>query len=184
MNTADLAVSKAIKKLEVGSSFLMTKFLSSIRNRFLQRCSNLSDVLAYFLTKRVNQEGNSFYNRPVNETIKKYIELFNPELLQQSNPPQQFQSINAAESSMNVNLDDNYVPNGYIDSAIALFDTTGMYGCLKPFVVNLMAIRPTSTDNERSFSIAGMIITPRSQSMKVDLVDANLIINRFYKNEN
>lgn len=182
LNTADLAVSEAITKLEFGSSFLRTQFPSSIRKRFLQRRSDVSDVLAYFLAKRVNQEGNLFYNKPTNETIKKYIKLFNPELLQQSKLSQQFQSINAAESSMNVDLDDNYAPNGDIDSAIALFDTTGIYGCLKPFVVNLMAIRPTSTDNERSFSIAGMIITPRSQSMKVDLVDANLIINRFYRN--
>ena len=62
------------------------------------------------------------------------------------------------------------------------FEMTGEYtSSLKIFVKALNAIKPTSTEAERVFSGAGWIMADRRCSMLLDLLNAIIVINKFYK---
>lgn len=87
------------------------------------------------------------------------------------------------KNSLTINLDDNdFFHRGSFEQIIKSFRETGNLGKLKSFVKSLLSIKPTSTDTERSFSIAGIVISSRRRKIKQDLLNAILIIKSFYKN--
>ena len=82
---------------------------------------------------------------------------------------------------MAINLDDEPTINFNLEAAISEFLATGRLGPFKRLVENLLAVKPTSTDVERAFSLAGLIMSPNRLRMLADLVDAIMVTNRFYK---
>ena len=85
------------------------------------------------------------------------------------------------KKSMTINLDDQteFAPD--FDLSYQLFIESGYFGSFKFMIQQIMAIKPTSTDVERTFSISGHILAPRRRKMGEDLIDAIIILNRFYK---
>ena len=53
---------------------------------------------------------------------------------------------------------------------------------MKSFVSGLVAIKPTSTEIERVFSTAVLVLNDRRVCMSTELFDAIVIINKIYKN--
>ena len=81
---------------------------------------------------------------------------------------------------MKFNFDEGSFSAGF-DNDLFLFVAIGHLKKFKLFVQSIAAISPTSTDVERSFSLSGYIMQPRRQRMNEDLLNAIVIISKFYK---
>lgn len=189
LNTADLAISNSILALSKGS-ILAKKFASHLKNRFLERRTELSDVLAFFFSKQISQDNNIFYTPPSREAIKMWYGHFRPEInAEETNVPQNTsddsapQSLNDVNSTMNFNLAKVNKPSSTtFETDLTNFIAHGNISPFTKFIEDLMAIKPTSTDVERSFSLSGYILAPRRRRISDDLLDAIFVINRFYLN--
>ena len=53
----------------------------------------------------------------------------------------------------------------------------------KDIIVQMMAVKPTSTDVERSFSLSGLILAPRRRKLNEETLDDIVVLNRFYKSK-
>ena len=88
---------------------------------------------------------------------------------------------------MNVNIDEPIPKKKMLDdtnfqSALQTFEITGEYTPLiRNFVKSLISIKPTSTEVERTFSGAGWILNDRRCSMNIELLNAIIVVNKFYK---
>ena len=84
---------------------------------------------------------------------------------------------------MQINLDDDddAQAGSTFESNYKLFCQTGHLGPFKGIIKSMMSIKPTSTDVERTFSLSGYIVAPRRRKMRNDLLDAIVVINKFYK---
>ena len=61
------------------------------------------------------------------------------------------------------------------------FIDNGIVSPFKSFIEALIAVKPTSTDVERSLSLSGYILAPRRRRISEELLDSIFIVNRFYK---
>ena len=96
------------------------------------------------------------------------------------------QTISAVQKSMEVDVDHTpaKVPKNddNFQLAILKFEMSGEYTpSAKIFIKSLNAIKPTSTEAERMFSGAGRISQDRRASISINLLNAIIVVNKFYK---
>ena len=70
-----------------------------------------------------------------------------------------------------------------LDIAIQEFCETKSIKKLLAPIKSLSQIKSTSTDVERTFSLAGYVVAPRRATMKDDLLDCIIVTNKFYKSQ-
>ena len=183
--TADVEVSKVINELNSVEfdepTSIKTKFVNCLTQRYLARRSEASDVLQYLLSGKYNTRDNMFYHGPPSsEIIKKLFSEFCGGCADPAIPISSDAS--SVPNTMDVDLDQFAAKRSKqsIDHELEEFERSKTMGeCLMKLAKVLLAIKPTSTDVERTFSICGQIVSRLRNKMKCDLLNA-LVVGRYY----
>lgn len=184
LNTCDLAISKLLQGLDERETDMCKEFKSSILQRYLSRRTKYSDFLSYLLQHNVDQSDNLF--KPTqqidfDELEQLYLDL-GLTFEQEENDVEEVDD--AIDASMNIDLSSKKKrPKKGLTFAemIRSYEATGELPTrLQEFAEALMTIRPTSTETERTFSLAKLILAPLRNRMKIDMASDIVVLNRFY----
>ena len=188
LNTSDHIISNLVSCIQAENSSICREFKEALLARYGERRTNLSDFLAYLLKGSVDQSSNLFYKENVDFIALK--EAFNhfvqPTTNEPANQPESTKP-SALHQSMNIDLSacsahTHVLTNTDFETALNMFETSSQLSNeLKAFAEALLSIRPTSTETERVFSLAKLTLAPRRSSMKSDLLNDIIVINKFYK---
>ena len=185
LNTADLATSVAISKLsKLPERSLGRRFSTNLTRRFIERRTILSDCLAFLIQFKINQSENLFFTSPSIDLLEKYYCHFCKSESHIPNQPNICQGT-LVEQSMQIDLrsnDEGSIRNDTDFPALIqnFLSTRHLSPELTRFAECLMCVPATSTENERSFSLTGQIVSPRRSKMGSDLLGDILFINKFY----
>lgn len=187
LNTCDLTMSKLVRNLRSLNNRICSKFAEFVWKCYKERRNDrFCNELAFLLSYKVPQDDNMFYGEnSINfEYFEEDLEYFVPDCrdsVHQEAP----ECEDALVESMNIDLDE---PISKRTMAIASFADLMrdlkrnkiLTFSFKNMAKALLAIRPTSTEVERSFSTCSLTMAPRRSNMKVELLEAILITNKFY----
>ena len=172
---------KNILEAHPNNSFIKG-FYTALKKRFLDRRTELTDVLLFLCKDKINLADHQFYTEPSTSTIVEYVRFFEHEHTVDDVEPASKQPKSAEE----VAAIDFYTPPvtssaTSLESAILNWQVNSILDArLQALKISLLNVQPTSTDCERSFSIAGLIMIPRRNRMKQDLLNAIFFLKNFF----
>lgn len=186
LNTADLAISEAISKLS-DTDDLEKKFKKNLIRRYTERRLKHADYLAYLLQHQIPQESNLFFDKTAILDAEIDFLKFTDIIVEiETGTESSSSGKTVIQKSQDVDLDAKPMKKpkrSTFEQSIRHFDLEFEYTSLmKSFVAGLVSIRPTSTEVERVFSIAGFILSDRRTRMSSELFDAIILLNKFYLN--
>ena len=76
INTADLAISQCILSIYKIDHYIAKNFVECLKNRYCERRIELAEILAFFLSRKVDQSQNLFYKMPSKQNIANYSKMF------------------------------------------------------------------------------------------------------------
>ena len=188
LNTCDLVMSKLIMDVKsLKNNNVAKDYASNVEKRYRERRTSLSDFLAYLLQYKIDQGENIFFKKDEIDFVdmESAFEEFNLKNLDENTNEEPASKRSAIDLSLNIDLDEQLTSNktNSFNSFIRNFEISKtLCSNLKQFCYNLLSVKPTSTDNERTFSLANIILVPRRLRLKIELVNDIIIINKFYKN--
>ena len=184
LNTCDQIISKLIVLLDKYDHEVCKAFKAAVIERYNSRRTKHSDYLAFLLQNNVPQDDNLFYNVGQID-FDDFEKLFN----QFSSPIDAEEKTvrndeDAVDASMNFDLSaPTKKPRKEMPfkELLKIFLSTGeLPQELKAFTQILLTIRPTSTETERCFSLAKLVLAPRRNRMHISLLSDIVILNKFY----
>ena len=185
--TADVEMTKLINELNSiefdEPTNIRDQFVQCLMQRYISRRTELSDILQYLLSSKYNPSDNIFYTgSPSKEAVKECFNMLcSSNVAQDPIVPQQ-KSQDPMLDTMDVDLTQFTAKKSKatIDYELDRFlETKELGDCLMELAKILLAVKPTSTDVERTFSICGIIVNKLRNKMKGDLLNA-LVVCKYY----
>lgn len=163
---ADIILSDLTNSLKKSNNEFSEMLVENLMTRITSRRSKYSDI-AFFLARNVNKEKNIFYVEPTKyEVIELLHDFESDHIIQTDNRDDDFFTVSQTNN---------------VEIQLQLFLETGIQQkTIKSLITSLTSIAPTSTECERVFSTSGRLLVPFRQSLKDDIINDIILINKFY----
>ena len=165
LNTCNQIISKLIVTLDKYDHEVSKEFKAVVLEPYDSKRTKYSDYLAFLFQNNVPQDDNLFYNVgqiDFDDFEKLFNEFSSPLDAEEQTITNDEDAVNA---SMNFNLSAPKKKQGKempFKEIIKIFLSTGeLPHELKAFTQILLTISPTSTETERCFSLAKLVLSPR-----------------------
>ena len=181
---ADQILTELFSKLQkLPDSLFKSSLITNLDNRIRERRNPAYDVMLWLFSNKIDPYSQKFYSAPSVDQIEKLVELFEFDEVEEEVTINSPKPAKSAKFMTAVDPDELNIKGtgSSIEYSIDRFIDHGeLTGTMKQFIKILQCIRPTSTSSERTFSLAGHIISPRRTRLLVENASRYIILNRFF----